>query len=465
MEDKYMLESVESYIDKYKMLDNCRTVILGLSGGADSVCLFLLLGKICAGRGIDVVAVHVHHGIRKDEAERDAEFCEALAKKYNTPFCLVREDVPGFARDNGLSEEEAGRILRYRAFEAIAKEHPDSRIAVAHHMNDRAETVIFNMCRGSGTRGMRGILPVNGIIIRPLLFAARADIERYLLEQKVEYCTDSTNESDGYVRNRIRRNVLPYLNANVNSNATANIAGMAERISETEEYISGVAQKEYDKCVSHTKEGLLIAGLNEQHPVIAKRIIYTAIGELLGGLKDIGETQIEAVYGLVKRECGVTATVCRGVSAQQSRNGILLYRQKEQEAEVYDVVAPCTVYHRGMGGIFTFKVINSGEMEKISKDDYTKTFDYDKIQFGMQLRGRQSGDYFVMDSEGHTKSLSRFMVDRKISGICKDSLCLLADGSHIIWIVGERISEAYKIDNNTERVLWVSFERMNDGES
>lgn len=460
-----MEDRIRQYIDSHNMLSDCKTVIVGLSGGADSVCLFLLLSKLSKERDIRLIAVHVHHGIRGEEADRDEAYCRELAAAHGAAYEAVYVDAVGYAKDNGLSTEEAGRILRYEAFERLAEENENARIAVAHHMNDRAETVIFNMCRGSGLRGMRGIVPVNGRIIRPLLCVKREEIEEYLRVQNVEYCTDSTNASGDYTRNRIRHDVLPYLEKNINEQAVANIAAMAERLAEVEEYINQIAYERYQADVQENAGEIKLKGLETESEIIAKRILQQAIGHMAGGLKDVGEAQISRVYELLDKACGTSETVCRGVMALKESDGILLYKEKDCEQEIIAVNPPCRLWHEGLGGYFSFEIAENSSLEKISKEVYTKTFDYDKIKFGMQLRGRQPGDYFVLDSEGHQKTVNRYMIDHKINGIRKEQAVMLADGDHIMWIVGERISEAYKIDNNTKRVLRVNFERMEHGKS
>ena len=208
-------DDVEKFIRKYNMLQSGDCVIAGVSGGADSVCMLLILHELSESMGFSVRAVHLNHMIRGDEADRDEAFVAELCDRINVPLKSFRRNVPEIAAEEGLSSEEAGRKIRYQLFEEAAddaqKEFKRVRIAVAHNRDDLAETVIFNMARGSSLKGLTGIRPVRDDIIRPILFAGRNEIEDYLAEKGESYCTDSTNLGDDYSRNRIRHVIIPAL--------------------------------------------------------------------------------------------------------------------------------------------------------------------------------------------------------------------------------------------------------------
>ena len=217
-----ILQKMLSFMEKYHMLDGCKTLVIGVSGGADSVCLLLLLEKVCKERGILPVVVHIEHGIRGKESLSDAAFVENLCKQKDILFHRFSYAVEKIAKESGESTEEAGRRLRYDTFFQVAEQYEQAKIAVAHNENDQAETVLFHLARGSGIKGMGGIPPVRGNIIRPLLGVSRAEIEQYLKEAGQPYCTDSTNALDIYARNRIRHEALPSLNG-VNAQAVSHI--------------------------------------------------------------------------------------------------------------------------------------------------------------------------------------------------------------------------------------------------
>lgn len=233
-----LLEQVRSTISNYHMLGRGDRVAAGVSGGADSVCLLRVLGELRQEYGLTLSVIHVHHGIRGAEADRDARFTEELCRKLAIPCQVIYKDIPALAASERCSEEEMGRAVRYEALMEYAVAHDCNRIAVAHNRDDHAETVIGNLCRGSGIGGLTGIPPVRDRIIRPLLFCGRAQIEEYLAELGQDYCDDSTNAGDAYTRNRIRHQVLPLLETAVNKKSTEHIIETAEQLRQVEEYLT-----------------------------------------------------------------------------------------------------------------------------------------------------------------------------------------------------------------------------------
>ena len=220
-------EKVFAYIREHHMLQAGDRVVAGVSGGADSVCLLFLLLEWQKEVPTDIAVVHVDHGIRA-EAGEDARYVEQLCEERGIPFFLTRAEVRNRARMEKISEEEAGRRTRYEAFEKAAKEWGATKIAVAHNSNDRSETQLFHLFRGSGIRGLASILPVRDRIIRPLLCLERWEIEKFLQQRGIVYCKDATNEEDDYTRNRIRHHILPYAEENIVKGCVAHMNQTAE---------------------------------------------------------------------------------------------------------------------------------------------------------------------------------------------------------------------------------------------
>ena len=240
-----MIEKVYKFIKDNKMFDSCKNVVVGISGGADSVCLLIvLIHVIRMGKyNIKITGVHVNHGIRGSEAKRDEEFAKALCEKYNVNFKAVSVDVPKLAKERKLSEEEAGRIARYEIFNTIAAQYgyDTTRIAVAHHINDQAETVLMNMFRGSSLTGLAGIKPVRDNVIRPLICVERREIEAFLTECGEGFITDSTNLDNEYTRNKIRNTLIPFVQNNINELAPKHICAVAQDISEADTFFTKMA--------------------------------------------------------------------------------------------------------------------------------------------------------------------------------------------------------------------------------
>lgn len=236
MEDIY--GKVRAYIAKHQMISDGDTVAAGVSGGADSVCMLYMLRKLAEEIPFRLIVVHVHHGVRSD-AQEDADYVKRLCEEWNIPFFLKRVDMAGYAKEMRLTPEEAGRELRYQAFEeALNGECAPCKIAVAHNRNDRAETMLFHLFRGSGLRGLGSIRPVRERIIRPLLCLERAEIEAYLSEKGLACCMDSTNNDDTYTRNKIRHHILPYVEEHICRNAVAHIGEAAEVLAQTDVFVN-----------------------------------------------------------------------------------------------------------------------------------------------------------------------------------------------------------------------------------
>ena len=223
-----MYERVRAYVKKYHMLQEKDHVIAGVSGGADSVCLLFMLVKLQKEMRFGLTVVHIHHGLRGESADADENYVRALCEKLDVELLAFHEDVGRYAKEQKLTLEEAGRNVRRHIFEEVCHRKNGTRIALAHHQNDNAETLLWNLSRGCGLKGIGGISPVDGKYIRPLLGVRRQEIEEYLKENNIDYCTDETNLEDHYTRNRLRNHVIPYLEREING-ANADSVGIYGR--------------------------------------------------------------------------------------------------------------------------------------------------------------------------------------------------------------------------------------------
>lgn len=469
------LIKVRKYMEQFNMAEKGESVIVGISGGADSVCLYKILLELKKYFDIDIIAVHIHHGIRGDEADRDMNFVENMCKNDGVKFKCYKYNVPEYAKANGLSEEEAGRTLRYKAFDEVAKELISNgrsvKIAVAHNRNDSAETFIHNLCRGSGLKGLAGIPYKNGSIIRPVLCLTREEIERYLSEHNIAHIDDSTNFTEDYTRNKIRHRVLPYLNENINDNSISHICQAADELREIEDYLSEITNYAYENIVSEHNNCIYInrKALEDEKEIIQKRVVRVCIEKAAGKLKDITRKHIEDVIDLCDRQTGRYIMLPYGIIARVQYENIILERENINkiidEKNIEKDIRKDGVYTLG-DEEFDVRIIDV-EKEKINikflinqlknyQNLYTKCFDYDKIQFTVQLRYRESEDYLVINAKGQRKKLKSFFVDNKIPAEKRGMIPVFADGSHIIWIVGHRISEEYKVTEDTRHLLIIS---------
>lgn len=497
---------VRKFIKKHCMIEEGDLVAAGVSGGADSVCLLHLLWRLRKEIPYRLIAVHVNHLVRADAAQ-DAAYVENICKKMDIPYFLKEVDMDGYAKTQRLSSEEAGRILRYQAFEEVLAEQRSGkercRIAVAHNADDRAETMLFHLFRGSGMKGIRSIQPVRESVIRPVLCLERKEIEGYLRENQIAYCTDSTNEEDTYTRNKIRHHILPYARQEICQGAVAHMSELADILSDTEEYLEEQTRHLYealvevygdDKAADVSPDGQHRKGcglriqkdkLLSEHPVMVGRVLLYCLEQMIPHRKDITRQHIADLTELMYKEgskelslpCGVKAYKEYGIlylvkRDAQDREDLLITGQDESSHAVYEIKPPMEIQIPGSGD-FTFTLcepdsdlyqrIFCDKEQNIPENRYTKWFDYDKITTSLLLRTRRQGDYLTIDSSLRTKSVKQYMINEKIPKIQRGSMYLLADGAHVMWIPGYRISQYYKVDESTKRILQVSIRGGRNG--
>ena len=467
-----MKKQVFEYIEKHHMLCEGDTVIAGVSGGADSVCLLHLLADYAKKVSIQVHAVHVEHGIRGEEALEDMAFVQKLCENLNIPCTVYHFSVPEIAKEQKLSEEEAGRMVRYQAFrQEREKLGGKAKIAVAHNRNDRAETMLWNLIRGSGMAGLSGIAPVRGEIIRPLLEQERSGIEQYLTEISQDYRTDSTNLSEEYTRNKIRHAILPVMEQ-INEQAVKNIDQACQRISQAQEYLNQVTEKEFQRMVQVEKDCLCIeiGKLDQAETYIQTEVVLRVLYQCAGSQKNIGKVHVDGVLSLLQRESGKQISLPYGMKAYKRYDMIVVKKESKEEPapENFQVLisgegkynVPCREE------ILKFWKISMKRIKNVNLEQktYTKWLDYDKIESDLVIRTRRSGDYFIVDDKGHRQTLKSFFINEKIPREQRDKILLLADGSHVVWIVGYRMSFQYKIENDTKRVLKIQMDGGNESE-
>lgn len=459
-----------SYLERHQMIRPHDHVVLGVSGGADSVCLLFLLLEYAGRVPLKLSVVHVDHGIRPDAAQ-DAGYVEKLCREQNLPFYLVKADVKGYVEREKCSQEDAGRRLRYQAFYRMAEETGADRIAVAHNCNDRAETMLFHLFRGSGLKGLCGIRPVRQEIIRPLLCLEREEIETYLTERGIAWRTDSTNQTDDYARNRIRHHILPYVEQELVKGCVAHMAQTAEILAETEEYMEQQARKAGENCVTKAGERFEISveTFRGVPPVIQKRLLHLLAEELSPTGKDILAVHIEAVQSLFEGMGNRRVNLPMGMEAVRSYTKVILgkSREYEQSSLGYSITREQLAGEGGCRvaleeGVLEFTLISGRQCEEVPRNRYTKWFDYDKIKESVCVRHRKTGDFIsISDGQGKIahKSLKDHMIAEKIPRERRENIPLLADESHVLWVIGGRISEYYKVDGNTKHILQVQLKK------
>lgn len=491
-ENYYDLEQrVMAYCEAHQLFTPGDGVVLGVSGGADSVCLLFALYGLRRELGIQLYVVHVNHGIRSD-AGRDAAYVEELCRGLEVPFTLVQENVQVLARQSGCSTEEAGRQVRYDAFAREMQQRQAQKIAVAHNAGDRAETMLLNLFRGSGLTGLGSIRPVRGQIVRPLLGLERREIEAYLEERQISYCKDSTNDTDAYTRNRIRRHILPYAEKEICSGAAAHLCRSADIFIEIEDYMEEQIRQAGKLCV--TRDGasqkdassrliLFCPAFENLHPALQKGMLLAMLKEVAPAHKDMGAGQVEQVLMLCTQPGNREIHLPQGIRATRSYDRVILERRQRAEKAAaasfaIPILVPSNPGERSIcqipGGILRLtrlekedlagKTFSPENFEKKSvnllENRCTKWFDCDKIEELLEWRTRKAGDYLEICTpigRGH-KTIKSLFIDEKVPARERDHIPLLAQGSHILWVAGGRICESCKINVDTRQILQVEYE-------
>ena len=498
-----MILKIKNYLEQICCLKSGDAVIAGVSGGADSVCLLCVLREICAETGTALYVVHVNHHLRM-EADDDQKYVEMLCSQWDIPCRCYSYDVKSYAKEYGISTEEAGRQLRYEAFydlrDKLAVEG-NIKIAVAHTMEDNAETMLLNLFRGTGLKGLRGIPVSRGDIVRPLLRVRRREIEAWLTAQGIAWRNDCSNDTDDYTRNKIRHKVVPIAENEINENAVLHMNRTAEQLAMAVDYLEDRTKKAWETCVrplSQTAEltmpadadtpsrqeaeyGFLISDdpLLALHPYLRRCVLLETMQKTAGTAKDIGAVHVQALEGLFDMQCGRQLHLAYGMRAERTYDGVILRKKiadtkygrenrqaAEGERKIYrqnvpeavDIKIPGRTEISGCGVIETR--IFPAEKQifcEIPKDRYTKWFDYDKIKDTVCIRTRQAEDYLVIDTCGNTQKLKNFFVNQKIPREERENLLLIADGKHIMWIVGHRSSQGYYIDESTKKILEIKI--------
>ena len=455
-------QKVKVYVERFHMIEPKDTIVLGISGGADSVCLLKILARWKEAWGISLRAVHVHHQLRGEEADADERFVRELCENEGIPCRVFHEDVQGMAQREKIGLEEAGRIARYRCFATVCEDVGGGKIALAHHQDDLAETMLHHLVRGTGMAGLCSLKPVSGNRIRPLLCLEKEEILVYLKAAGQPWRTDSSNLEDDYTRNRIRHHVLEELKTEVNPRAVMHMAQLSEELEETRAVLAQVAAEKRRQYVRKSEKGMLLAEeLKKEPDLIGRQIVHDLLKEISGKQKDFTRIHVEAVQELWNRKVGARRDLPYGMQAIRTYDGIYLERKAEKcETRDSEKNAGIQINVHSQGtesfqiGELTLTVSRTArDFGEIPEKKYTKWFDYDRIKQTLVIRHRQPGDRICLFDGGGSKKLKDYLIDRKIPAQKRDQLWLLADGSDILWIIGDRISAAYKVTAESQRIL------------
>lgn len=433
-----MLDTIRSFIEKEGLLSADATVIVGLSGGMDSMALLDILTLL----GYRCVAAHCNFRLRGEESDRDASFVKKWCKSIDIPFTSINFDTRQYATDKKISIEMAARELRYRWFSIMRKQYDAEAIAVAHHKDDSVETVLLNLIRGTGIKGLTGISPKNNKIVRPLLCLSQDEIKEYMTARDIPFVFDSSNNDDHFWRNTLRLHIIPQLEK-LNPSVKEAIYRTSQHVTEADKVYSTSMKEALDNVFQHNK--IDIRAL--RNTVSPKSVLF----ELLSPL-GFGASTIQDIYKSMDAEPGRVFyaglnrvikdrdyfLVDRLNNSVSSEQPVLIFPHTEA------ILSPLQL---------TFR--KSLMPVTISKDRHFLYADYDRLKFPLLLRKWQKGDWFIPFGMKGRKRLSDYFTDRKYSLPDKENAWVLLSGEEVVWIVGERADDRFKITSQTINVFAV----------
>jgi len=463
----------------WNMIKEGDRIVIGLSGGADSVALLLVLEGLRKKYHLKPYAVHINHGIRR-EASKDAEYARKLCETFDIPFYLFEADIEKLAKEQHVSVEEMGRIYRYERFEAVRNEVGAEKIAVAHHMDDQAETVLFHLVRGSSIAGMEGMQPVSDRLIRPLLSCQKKELIAWLLEEQVTWMEDYTNGDNVYARNAIRNQVMPEL-IRVNAKAVEHIAEFSAQAGEYERFFKKIVKDYIEKHVTYVGDACEVDRhhLLQEDVLLAKGVIYEMLVMVCGCKKDIGSVHVDAIYQLLRNQSGKKVMLPYEMTAQLSYEVLRIGKSLERVTDTFDVLVDVdSLVDEGCGKcvfelpenrICSLQILRREDYEEKewtdlvdmainSKNNYTKYFECDTMKFALHVRNVEETDAFLMNDKGDRKKMSRYFIDEKIPVEKRKETIVLAEGNNVLWVLGGRRSASYKIGADSKLIMKVEYE-------
>jgi len=473
---KKITRVVEQTIIAYEMFQPNDSVLVGVSGGPDSVALLHLLLTLAPKFSINLGVAHLNHCLRKKDSERDAKFVTLLAKNIGLPMHIDKEDVRIYQHRYKLSLEEAARHVRYAFYNNIAKKNNYNKIAIGHHSDDNAELILMYLFRGSGPLGISGMPPVRDKkIVRPLIKLTKSELISYLNNNSIKYVSDKTNKDIKHFRNKIRHELIPLLKKSYNPKITELLNRLSSIIRCEDEWIENAVNPIYQQSIIDVKENKIVLSvprLISIHSAIKRRIIRKAIEEIKGNLRRITYLHINDAITLLKGEaaCGNIDLPDR---IRIKRNNDILIISKEKIALrsihvesidkriisfKYKILKPGRIFLKEIGMHLKFSEIGIKDLHNLRNDRHKVAFfDMDSIKFPLILRNFQQGDRFTPLGMTGTQKVKKYFINNKVQRTKRASCPILLCRGKIIWVVGHRIDDYVKVKTSTSNILKVEL--------
>ena len=465
--ERSLLKKVERTIGKYQMLAPKMRVIVGVSGGPDSITLLHLLFRMKAQYNLQLCVAHLNHQLRGREADEEAKWVKEFALHLKIPVIMDSFNVALLAERKSLSLEEAARLARYNFLERAADQIGADKIALGHTASDQIETLLMRLIRGSGLDGLSGIPPVRGRIIRPLIEIFREEIEKYCKENNLRPCRDSSNKEISFLRNKIRLNLIPYLSERYNPQIRKGLFQTAEILKEENEYLQRESEKVFKSLHKEKRDGQIILNVEELaclHLSLKRRVIRNIIHQIKGDLRGVKFTHINSILELTGNKEGKQLHL-PGNLVVEKQGKSLIFKKKEKEEELFfscPLVVPGKTKLSRLGLDFETEVLLKPPSPLPQNNDEAY-LDFDKIEEPLFIRKRKKGDKFQPLGMRGRKKIKDFFIDLKIPRKERDKIPLLTFKDRIVWVVGYRIDEYFKLTKDTKKILKVRVHRNYEG--
>ena len=459
------LQRTHRFILRHDMIRSGETVVIGFSGGVDSLALLVALYELRHPLDCQLHIAHLDHQLRQDSAT-DVEFVKQLANRLKLPYTINRIDIPSLMKKRRQSIEAVARDERYRFFESLSDRIGATKVALGHQRGDQAETVLMNLLRGAALTGLKGILPIrNGKFIRPLLDFSRREIEEFVAEQNVPHREDSTNQDRNFLRNRIRLELLPHLERDYNRNIRDTLARNAELIRAESEYLEDAARKAFSACLAEpmTRDAIVLdrSMFLRQHPAMRRRILRLAIGHIQGNMTEVSFNHSESMLQLSGSQApNRKLNLPNNLEFLRSYNHLIIQRAAEEIGEFeYAVAVPGATDIPALNASMDATIVeaSSDAISCLPTGKSQAMFDLDQIHTPPKIRSRRAGDRFQPFGMDGTKKVKDFLIDVKAPQRLRWRTPILVTEDEILWVVGYRTSEKCKVSDKTRRVLHLSY--------
>ncbi len=463
-----LYSQVKKTIDRYHLFDRGDRIVVGVSGGVDSMVLLHLLNVFRKDSDLSLIVAHVDHGLRPEESKKEAELVEKESTRLGLPFEYGPFDVRAFSQTAGLSLQDAARRIRFHFFRTLLLKWQAQKIALGHNADDQVETILLRLFRGSGLKGLKGMLPIRDrSVVRPLLETWRNDIESFASENKIPYLIDSSNLKKDYLRNRIRLDLIPLIEREYQSKFRALVLRTSAILREEDDYLEREAEEAYQEIVLEEKDGFSfrISDFQSRHPTIKWRVLLSLLGRFYReeNVEEEAWSAIDPLYKKLRRPPpSFLLELPHGIHVEKRYDRVILKKGRIRLVPPFevDLSTPGHTLIKEIGKEVWVEEWNEELKEgSLIQSQDVAFLDYQKLQFPLRMRNFRPGDRFQPLGVKGEQKLKEFFIDHKVPRFERPEVPLLISGEWIAWVVGYRVSDRVKVTDQTKKVLRIEVSR------